>query len=105
MPGALQGIKVVDFTQAAAMPSCCAILADWGAEVVKVEPPWGDWMRSLERELGTPISGKYDKGEVHFHFEFLNRSKKGIALNLTHERGREVIYKLIDNADIVDRQR
>ena len=100
MPGALQGIKVVDFTQVAAMPACCAILADWGADVVKVEPPWGEWIRGLERELGMPLIKKTDKGEVHFYFELYNRNKKSIALNLTHERGREIIYKLIDNADV-----
>lgn len=100
MPGALQGIKVIAHTQVVAMPACCSILADWGAEVIKVEPLTGEWMRGLETFLETPYRKKFDKGEVNPIFQMLNRNQKGLAVNLRHERGREIIYKLIDKADV-----
>lgn len=100
MPGALEGTKVVGFTQVVAMPGCCAILADWGAEVVKVEPLWGEWQRGFASFLGTPLIKKFDKGQVQFHFEILNRNKKSLAVDLRQERGREIVYKLIDKADV-----
>jgi len=101
MVGPLQGIKVVDFTQVIAAPACSTILADWGAEVVKVEPLGGEWERVLASYLRTPLIRKSDKGgEVQFYFELVNRGKKDLAVNLRQERGREIIYKLIDNADV-----
>lgn len=100
MVGPLQGIKVVSFAQVVAGPACSAILADWGAEVVKVEPLLGEWERHIANHLRTPLIKKNDKGEVQFYFELLNRNKKDLAVNLRHERGREIIYKLIDNADV-----
>lgn len=100
MPGVLEGVKVIGFTQVVATPACCAILADWGADVIKVEPLWGDWQRNFASYLNTPLLLKYDKGDVQIHFELLNRSKRSIAVNLRHERGREIMYKLLEDADV-----
>jgi crotonobetainyl-CoA:carnitine CoA-transferase CaiB-like acyl-CoA transferase len=47
MPGLLEGVKVVAFDQVVALPATTAVMADWGAEVIKIEPVWGDWQRSL----------------------------------------------------------
>ena len=100
MPGALDGVKVVGFTQVVAMPACCAILADWGADVIKVEPHWGDWQRNLVSFLNTPLLLNQSKGDIHVHFELLNRGKQSIAVDLKHEQGREIVYKLLEDADV-----
>lgn len=100
MFGALEGIKVIAFEQVVATPACSAIMADWGADVIKVEPLWGEWQRSLVSFINTPLLLKLDKGDVETHFEVLNRGKRSIALNLRHERGREIIYKLLESTDV-----
>jgi crotonobetainyl-CoA:carnitine CoA-transferase CaiB-like acyl-CoA transferase len=100
MPGLLEGVKVIAFDQVVAAPATTAVLADWGAEVIKVEPLWGDWQRSLVSFNRTPLIIKNDKGEIELHFEFLNRSKKSIALNLRTEKGREVMHRLLQDADV-----
>jgi len=100
MSGALEGVKVIGFEQVVAMPACCAILADWGADVIKVEPLWGDWQRNFVSFLNTPLLLKYPKGDIQAHFELLNRNKKSVAVNLRHEKGREIIYKLLEDADV-----
>jgi crotonobetainyl-CoA:carnitine CoA-transferase CaiB-like acyl-CoA transferase len=100
MPGALEGVKVVAFEQVVAMPAACAILADWGADVVKVEPIWGDWMRSFTSFLNTPLILKYERGDIQAHFEVLNRGKRSIALNLKSEKGLEILHRLIKTADV-----
>ena len=47
MAGLLDGVKVIAFEQVVGVPASTAVLADWGADVIKIEPPWGDWQRSL----------------------------------------------------------
>jgi len=100
MAGALEGVKVIGFTQVVAMPGCCAILADWGADVLKVEPLWGDWQRNFVKSVGTPVLLQYPAGDVEIHFELLNRNKRSIAVNLREEKGREIIHKLLEDADV-----
>jgi crotonobetainyl-CoA:carnitine CoA-transferase CaiB-like acyl-CoA transferase len=100
MPGLLDGVKVIAFDQVVAMPATTAVLADWGAEVIKIEPLWGDWQRSLVSFNRTPLIIKNDKGEIELHFEFLNRSKKSVALNLRTPKGREVMDRLLKDADV-----
>lgn len=87
----LEGIRVIDLTQGAAGPLCTMILADFGADVIKVEPPAGDWGRTL----GPP----FINGES---VTFLggNRNKKSITLNLKDPRNVEVLKKLVAEADI-----
>jgi crotonobetainyl-CoA:carnitine CoA-transferase CaiB-like acyl-CoA transferase len=101
MPGLLDGVKVIAFDQVVAMPAATAVLADWGAEVIKIEPFWGDWQRSLVSFNRTPLIINNDKGEIELHFEFLNRSKKSVALNLRSEKGREVMRRLLEDADVL----
>jgi crotonobetainyl-CoA:carnitine CoA-transferase CaiB-like acyl-CoA transferase len=100
MPGLLDGVKVIAFDQVVAMPAATAVLADWGAEVIKIEPFWGDWQRSLVSFNRTPLIINNDKGEIELHFEFLNRSKKSVALNLRTEKSREVMLRLLKDADV-----
>src|SRR3954465_1592028 len=82
------GIRVVEFTHMVMGPTCGMVLADLGAEVIKVEPPAGDNTRRL---LGSG-SG---------FFPLFNRNKKSIALDLQTVEGREAVLKLIATADIV----
>ncbi len=89
----LDGIKIVDLTAAMAGPSCTQLLADFGASVLKIEPPGkGDMLR----DFGPP----FVKGESYY-FLVNNRNKRSMTLNLRTEKGMEVFRKLASKADIV----
>ncbi len=89
----LEGIKVVDVTAWAFVPSAGGVLAHWGAQVVKVESPTApDPMRLL--------GGTLEPGGASWFFKHYSRGKRSIALNLSTEEGREVIYKLAAEADV-----
>jgi len=90
--GALEGIRVLDFSHALAGPYCTLLLSDYGAEVYKLESRSGD----MGRGWGPPFSG----GEAHF-FLGLNRGKRGISINLKHPEGIELCLKLIDRMDVL----
>ena len=89
----LEGLTVLDLTHAYNGPFCTALLADNGAEVIKIEPLSGDQVRNWG-----PIDKK--SGESGY-FAFLNRNKKGATLNLQSEEGKELFYKLAKTADVV----
>jgi len=94
MPGALEGVKVVELGLWVAGPSAAAMLCDWGAEVVKIEPPQGDPFRGLFASvLGSPIS-------VNPPFETDNRGKRSVALDLQTEEARRIAHQLIERADV-----
>jgi crotonobetainyl-CoA:carnitine CoA-transferase CaiB-like acyl-CoA transferase len=92
-PTALDGLLVVDFTRVVAGPACTQTLADFGAEVIKIEnPEGGDDTRHYEHaEIGGESAA----------FLSLNRNKHGIALDLTKPEGRAVARELINKADVV----
>jgi crotonobetainyl-CoA:carnitine CoA-transferase CaiB-like acyl-CoA transferase len=94
MPGPLEGINVVEMGVWVAGPSCAAILGDWGAEVIKIEPPNGDPFRGLFAGFGGAPAG------FNPPFELDNRGKRSIALNLEEADGRMVAQQLIDKADV-----
>jgi crotonobetainyl-CoA:carnitine CoA-transferase CaiB-like acyl-CoA transferase len=100
MPGLLEGVKVIGFEQVVGVPASTAVLADWGADIIKIEPTWGDWQRSLVSFNRGPLLLHLEKGDIELHFEFLNRGKRSVTLNLRTEQGREVMYKLLEDADI-----
>lgn len=100
MAGILDGVKIIGFEQVVGVPAATAVLADWGADVIKIEPTWGDWQRSLVSFNRSPLQIRTDKGDIELHFEFLNRSKRSVVLNLRAEKGREVLYRLLEKADI-----
>ena len=93
VPTALDGLLVVDFTRVVAGPACTQTLADFGAEVIKIEnPDGGDDTRSYEHA---------DLAGESAAFVSLNRNKRGIALDLTKPAAREVARELIARADVV----
>lgn len=94
MAGPLTGIKVVEMGLWVAGPSCAALLADWGADVIKIEPPAGDPFRGLfASALGTPAA-------LNPPFELDNRGKRGIVLDLEKEEARKIALQLIEQADV-----
>lgn len=90
--GPLSQIKVLDLSRVLAGPLCTMILADLGAEVIKVEPPWGDETRGW----GPP----FVRGESAY-FLSVNRGKKSLALDLKTLEGQEVMRRLAQEADIL----
>jgi len=92
MPGPLQGVRVLDMTWALAGPFCSMILADLGAEVIKVENPDG----------GDPSRKNFPFiKEVSSYFLSVNRGKKSVTVNLQHPRGKEIIRGLVKKSDIL----
>jgi len=94
MPGPLAGVKVVEMGLWVAAPSAAAMLCDWGADVVKIEPPNGDPFRGLFASLmGAQAS-------LNPPFELDNRGKRGVALDLDKLEARDIALKLIEEADV-----
>ena len=93
MTGPLEGIKVIELGVWVAGPAAGGILADWGADVIKVEPPTGDPARMFGRMLGI------ESGESP-PFEMDNRGKRSIVLDLATEDGRATALELITTADV-----
>ncbi|MFE2753389.1 CaiB/BaiF CoA transferase family protein [Actinosynnema sp. NPDC059335] len=93
--GALRGLKVLDLSRVLAGPLCTQMLADHGAEVVKVEPPAGD----ETRRWGPPFVD--DEQTTSAYYQGLNRNKANIVLDLKVGRAREVVLDLIAGADVV----
>lgn len=93
MQKALEGIRALDFSRYVAGAYCGALLADMGAEVIRVERPEGE----VDRELG-PFA---PNGENIVYGMILARNKKGITLNTRSEKGREILKELVKRADIV----
>ena len=100
MSGVLEGIKVIDMGHAVAIPSAGAMLADWGAEVIKVEPLLGDRARLGRKIFGVNRTVKIDGGETNWVIQVHNRNKRGLAVDLKKEPGRDVLYKLVQKADV-----
>ncbi|MBW2636530.1 MAG: CoA transferase [Deltaproteobacteria bacterium] len=95
MSRALEGIRVVDLSHVLAAPTCTMFLADLGAEVIHVEPFHGDDAREFGPFVGEP--GKNRSG----YFISLNRNKKGMALNLKNEKGKNILRELIEVSDVI----
>jgi formyl-CoA transferase len=89
---ALEGIRVVDQTQVMAGPFCSMLLADMGAEVIKIEPPSGEHMRGGELELAPGVSAS---------FLAVNRNKRSLTLDLKQPDGVAVLKKLAATADVL----
>lgn len=91
MSGALDGIKIIEFTEIIAGPFGGMLLADMGADIIKIEPPWGDpWRHPFPIEPGESKT-----------FMSLNRGKRSLPLDLTRQEGRDVVYSLIPDTDVV----
>ena len=94
--GPLRGLRVIDLTQMLAGPYGTMILADLGADVIKIEPPKGD----LTRGVGPYRS---DDAKRHFggYFQSVNRGKRSVVLDLKQDEGREHLLALVEHADVV----
>ena len=93
MPLPLEDVKVLDLSHALAGPYCSTMLADYGAQVYKIEPPGaGD----IARAWGSPLPG----GETAY-FVSLHRNKKGVVLDLKHKEGKELFLRMVERADVV----
>ena len=92
----LEGIRVVDFTRVIAGPMCTQILADMGAEVIKIENPDGG---DDTRKGAGPRAGG-ETGESHFFMTY-NRGKRSVALDFTKPAGQAIVHKLLANADVM----
>ena len=91
MSGPLYGVKVVEFTEVIAGPFAGMLLADMGAEVTKVEPPWGDPWRHTQ---------PFMDGESR-PFIAYNRGKRRLTLDLTSAEAQEGLHRLIPQTDVV----
>src|SRR5687767_1077309 len=89
--GALDGIRVIDVTQVMAGPFCAMVLADLGADVIKIEPPAGDSTRGMAGASGTDSPS----------FNAVNRGKRSVVVNLKSPEGRSVVTRLARSADIL----
>jgi crotonobetainyl-CoA:carnitine CoA-transferase CaiB-like acyl-CoA transferase len=90
--GALSGIKVIDLSRVLGGPYCTQMLGDHGAEIVKIEPPQGDETRGW----GPPFAG-----DAASYFIGVNRNKDGVALDLAKPAAREVLFRLLADADVL----
>ena len=95
--GPLSGIRVIDWTMWQFGPVCSMMLADMGAEVIKIESLDGDHARQFHTVSGTSSSLS---GGLNAYFESLNRQKKSMALDLKTEKGVSVLKKLVAESDV-----
>ena len=91
MPGPLEGIRVLDLSWVLSGPFATMVLADLGADVIKVERPlYGD------RARGTaPFLNDYSS-----YFMSVNRGKQSVTIDLTHPKGKELIFRLVEQVDV-----
>jgi crotonobetainyl-CoA:carnitine CoA-transferase CaiB-like acyl-CoA transferase len=88
----LSGLKVVDFTRMLVGPTCTMVLADLGADVVKIEAPAGDDARFFQNRTAP--------NDCPFFFA-VNRNKRGVVIDLTHPEGKQIVHRLVEGADVV----
>ena len=86
----LEDIRVIDAASFLAGPGAATVMADFGADVIKIEPPNGDGYRALV--------GKYPVG---YHWQLTSRNKRSLALDLTTEDGQALLHKLVEDADVI----
>ncbi|HSV46770.1 MAG TPA: CaiB/BaiF CoA-transferase family protein [Ramlibacter sp.] len=91
----LKGVRVVEFAHWMAGPLAAGLLSDWGADVIKIEPPGGEPMRNIFARIGAR-SGTPNAG-----FTFANRGKRSVELELKTEQGRAVFERMLKSADVL----
>jgi crotonobetainyl-CoA:carnitine CoA-transferase CaiB-like acyl-CoA transferase len=89
----LRGLRVIEYATYVAAPGAAGILADWGADVIKVEPPGGDPIRMFFASVGV-------ESGINPVFDMDNRGKRGVILNTASEQGRAALMRLVEGADI-----
>lgn len=93
---ALSDLRIIDCSQGIAGPSCTKLLAGFGAEVIKIEPPEGDWTRRMG-----PFPAGIPDPEQSALFLHLNTGKKSVTLDLSTRSGAIILHKLLANADVL----
>ena len=96
MSGVFAGVRVIELAQYVYVPGAGVMLADQGAEVIKIEAIEGDPYRSLRIAGG----GSRSLGQVNISMEQNNRNKRSVALDLKSEEGREALLRLVETADV-----
>ena len=96
MPSALDGVNVIDLTHCIAGPYCTRLLAGFGAEVLKIEPPGGE----PGRRMG-PFFGDAPGPDASLSFAYLNAGKRSLTLNLKSGAGRDILRSLLPEADLL----
>ncbi len=102
--GPLSDLRILDLTQALAGPFGTALLADLGADVVKIEPPRGDMARVLPpwpKDFAPPGSGQTGGCDYGGYFASINRNKRSVVLDLTKDEDRARFLELVESADAV----
>ena len=93
--GAFEGVRVIELAQWVFVPVAGALIADWGGDVIRIEPPAGDPYRSLMTQgIGAGT------GDVNLSVALANRGKRSIALDIKTDRGRAVLDQLLETADV-----
>src|SRR3972149_6984671 len=92
--GPLAGVRVLDLTQALAGPYCTMLLADMGADVIKVEPPRGEMTR-----FSGPFTDDDETRAFGGYYASLNRNKRSLGLDLKTAAGREAVLRLAEKSD------
>ena len=90
----LEGIKIIDAASFIAGPSAATIMGDFGAEVIKIEPPSGDSLRNLI------TNGRMPVGPDDYCWQLTSRNKKSVSLDLKNEKAHRILMDLINSADI-----
>ena len=99
MAHVLDGIKVLDVSQVAAVPLCARHLADFGADVIDIEnPATGDSWRGMHAPQNRGRAGV--PSDYPYSWESFNRNKRGMTRDLSHEEGQKVLHRLVAGADI-----
>jgi crotonobetainyl-CoA:carnitine CoA-transferase CaiB-like acyl-CoA transferase len=92
----MKGIRVLEVAQYTFVPSAGAVLADWGADVIKIEhPSRGDGQRGLLQ-----VGGKDNTANINFLMEHSNRGKRSLGLDVTHPEGRALLYEIARSSDV-----
>ncbi|KAJ5123799.1 uncharacterized protein N7515_007624 [Penicillium bovifimosum] len=97
----LEGVRILDLTRVLAGPFCTQILADYGADVLKIENPRGGDDTRLWRTGGEDHLWKSTDADMSAYFCAVNRNKESITLNLKEEKGQEILFRLVKSADVV----
>ena len=96
MPAALEGVSVLDLTHCVAGPYCTRLLAGFGADVLKIEPPGGERGRRM-----APFFHDEPGPDASLPFAYLNAGKRSLTLNLETDEGREILLSLLPEADVL----
>ncbi|WP_446898557.1 CaiB/BaiF CoA transferase family protein [Clostridium sp. LBM24168] len=91
----LEGVKIAEMSTFVAAPGCARVLADWGADVTKIESLSGDAGRIIGGNYKMPIDE-----EENPLFETMNSNKRGICINIKNEDGRDILYKILKKSDV-----